>query len=183
MAAGDTHKPPLLVIMGIAGCGKTTFGQHLAARLGWRFFEGDEFHASANIEKMRAGVPLTDDDRRGWIVSIVEAVDQHGEAPAVLACSALSSTVRRWLGAVRFHQCHWVWLDIGEADACRRIEGRDGHFMPPGLVASQLAALAPPSDAVRLDATQECAVNASKLLKSLADHGVVTGDVTAGGLS
>ncbi|MEO1043281.1 MAG: gluconokinase, GntK/IdnK-type [Pseudomonadota bacterium] len=175
-----TKLVPLLVVMGVAGCGKTTLGQYLSQCLGWPFLEGDDFHPPANIQKMARGDPLTDEDRQAWIGSIVATLDQQGAQPAILACSALTSIVRIQLKTARWHCCHWLLLDITEIEARRRVESRRGHFMPSALVASQFDALEPPQDSLRLDAMATPTDNGKTVLDALAAKGLVA-DLSANG--
>lgn len=140
--------------MGVAGAGKTTVGVRLAADLGWSFHEGDDFHPEANVRKMAAGVPLTDEDRLPWLRglrSLIERCLARGE-DAVIACSALKESYRRLLAGgldgVRF-----VHLTGDPRLIAERLEQRSGHFMKPGMLAGQLAALEPPRDAVVIDVT------------------------------
>lgn len=134
----------IAVVMGVCGCGKTSVGQVIAARLGWRFIEGDDLHSAESRARMATGTPLTDADRWPWLDRIgaeMRAVDQAGGS-AVVACSALRRVYRdrlRRSGAdVRFLHL------TGETGLIRqRMQGRRGHFMPPGLLDSQLATLEP----------------------------------------
>jgi gluconokinase len=147
--------PRVIVVMGIAGAGKTTVGRALAGSLGWSFHDADDFHPAANVEKMRAGVPLDDTDRAPWLATLRDLVARHvarGEH-AVLACSALKQSYREALlpaGAPR-DAVAFVHLDVAPSVAERRLAGRRGHYMQPSLVASQVATLEPPGDALCLD--------------------------------
>jgi carbohydrate kinase (thermoresistant glucokinase family) len=136
----------VLVVMGVAGSGKTTVGEALAERLGWPFQDGDAFHPAANVEKMRAGEPLNDQDRASWLEQVADwigarlAEDEDG----VITCSALKRAyrdqLRRGGEAVRF-----VYLVGDQGTLAARISGRAGHFFPASLLASQFAALEPPT--------------------------------------
>ncbi|ADP83563.1 gluconokinase [Pseudofrankia inefficax] len=159
----ETERLPVLVLMGVSGCGKSTVAAMLSGRLGWPFAEGDDLHPRANVEKMAAGHPLTDLDRwpwllrvRGWIHDRIEA----GE-PGVITCSALRRSYRDVLrgravdgsgpaaaadvaagagsGAELF-----VYLRGSRAVIGQRLAARHGHFMPPGLLDSQFATLEEP---------------------------------------
>jgi gluconokinase len=135
----------LLVVMGVSGSGKTTVGSILAGRLGWPFEEGDSLHPQSNIEKMKAGHPLTDADRRLWLERVAEWVEErldHGEN-GVITCSALKRAYRdvidrRGSGVV------FVFLAGSKSTIAERLARRRGHFMPPGLLDSQFADLEPP---------------------------------------
>jgi gluconokinase len=145
----------VVILMGVAGAGKTTVGRTLAADLGWRFVEGDDLHTPAAVEQMRGGAPLTDADRASWIAAlhdvIAAAVDRR--EPLILSCSALKEryrhTLRGDLRAVRF-----VYLEADPETLRRRLASRVGHFAGPALLSSQLADLEPPSDAITIDATR-----------------------------
>lgn len=139
----------ILVVMGVSGSGKSTLGLALSRALGWDFIEGDDHHPQANIEKMRAGHPLDEDDRRPWIDRLHQLLDHAAAADrdTVLACSALKKSHReslsRGLPDIRF-----VFL-CGDPQIIReRLQARTRHFMPPDLLDSQIAALEPPRDAV-----------------------------------
>ena len=152
----------VLVLMGVSGSGKTTVGNLLAAQLGWRYVEADDFHPAANVEKMRAGTPLTDADRRPWLDVLRLKVDGlcEGGIDAVLACSALKHAYRDYLerdepGCVRY-----VYLHGTEEEIRDRLAARKGHFMNPKLLESQFDALEPPADAlwVSVEGTPEAVV-------------------------
>jgi gluconokinase len=136
-----------LVVMGVAGSGKSTIAAALSQQLGWACAEADEFHPQSNIQKMSQGIPLQDEDRWPWLQEIqnwMTAKARTGES-TVLTCSALKQGYRQLLsqaeGRVLFLHLH------GEADLIgRRMQGREGHFMPPTLLPSQLATLEPLSD-------------------------------------
>jgi gluconokinase len=136
----------IVVVAGVAGSGKTTVGKLLAERLGWAFADADTFHPAANVAKMRAGVPLTDADRRPWLAAIGAWIDDRVAAgqPAIVTCSALKRAYRDALLAGR-DQVAMVFLVITEAQDEERVSSRSGHFFPERLVASQFAELEPPA--------------------------------------
>ncbi len=142
----------IVVVMGVCGCGKTTVGTALAAAVAWPFFDADGFHPPANVAKMAAGVPLTDEDRAPWLDRLAAemgAIDRAGGS-AVLACSALKAAYRDRLavaGDVRF-----VHLRGDRATIAARVAARTGHYMPAALVDSQFADLEPPVGAIDVDA-------------------------------
>ena len=145
----------IVVVMGIAGSGKTTVARLLAARLGRPFFDADDFHSPENIARMRAGTPLTDADREPWLASLcalIERADAGGQE-IVLACSALRARFRDRLRAAA-SDLRLVYLRADRSVIERRLAVRTGHFMSPRLVASQLAALEEPRDALVVDATR-----------------------------
>ncbi len=140
--------------MGVAGSGKTLIGRALAAELGWRFVDGDDLHSEANVAKMRAGIPLDDNDRAAWLQAlhgiIARALDRREHL--VVACSALKERYRQTLrGGLR--QVRFVHLAADEQTLRKRLESRRGHFAGPQLLRSQLADLEPPADALTVDAT------------------------------
>lgn len=133
-----------VVVMGVSGCGKTTVGEGLAAALGWPFDEGDRFHPAANVAKMSAGTPLDDADRWPWLEILagrIRAAEASGTS-SVLSCSSLKRRYRDLLrtGAPRVRFVH---LHGDRAVLAGRLAARRGHFFPPGLLDSQLAALEP----------------------------------------
>lgn len=143
--------------MGVAGCGKTVVGEALAARLGWRFIEGDGLHPPENVARMSRSEPLTDADRAGWLDAVGARMAQaSGDgAGAVAACSALKRKYRDRLRAAA-GRVLFVYLEVSEAVARARVAMRKGHFMPASLVASQFADLEPPQPdeaAIALDGT------------------------------
>jgi carbohydrate kinase (thermoresistant glucokinase family) len=130
--------------MGVAGTGKSTVAAALAARLGWTFADGDDFHSRASVARMRAGVPLTDADRWPWLDAIAAWTAQQdaGGHATVVACSALRRTYRDRLRSASASTV-FVHLDGDPALLARRIGARTEHFMPAALLPSQLATLEP----------------------------------------
>jgi gluconokinase len=146
------RNPLVLIIMGVAGSGKSVVGQKLAQTLGWSFHEGDEFHPASNIAKMAAGIPLDDADRAPYLAALraeIAACLARGES-TVVACSALKESHRRIL-VVDPARVKLVHLTGDPALIRERLDRRQGHFMKSGMLASQLAALEPPRDALALD--------------------------------
>lgn len=137
-----TAPAPRVVVMGVSGSGKSTIGALIADALGVPFVDADSLHPRANIEKMAAGHPLDDEDRWPWLAIVGRRLASAGESGAVIACSALKRAYRDAIAA-EAPDVVFVHLD-GPADVLgRRLEGRSGHFMPPSLLVSQLAALEP----------------------------------------
>jgi carbohydrate kinase (thermoresistant glucokinase family) len=136
----------MLVVMGVAGCGKSTIGRALAARLGWPYMEGDDFHPRANIAKMRAGNPLDDADRAPWLAAIADWMDAQANArrPGVIGCSALKRRYRDVLRESR-PQVWFVYLRVPREILQRRLETRHHEYMPASLLDSQLATLEEPA--------------------------------------
>ena len=132
-----------VVVMGVAGCGKSAVGQLIAAQRSLALIEGDDFHPASNVAKMQRGVALTDDDRADWLQTLGLELARHGDG-AVLTCSALKVSYRARLRAAAM-PLNFVYLQISEAESLRRVAQRAGHFYPPSLVASQFAALEDPS--------------------------------------
>ena len=144
----------VIIVMGVAGSGKTTVGEKLAAALGWSFRDADDFHPPENVAKMSAGIPLNDHDRAPWLAAIrahIDACLARGEG-SVVPCSALKAAYRRVLVAdpARVKLVH---LTGDFALLAARIGSRQGHFMKPAMLHSQLAALEPPPDALAVDIT------------------------------
>ena len=132
-----------VVVMGVAGCGKSAVGRLVADQLGLPLIEGDDFHPPGNIQKMQQGIPLADEDRADWLRQLGWELARH-PAGVVLTCSALKAAYRDSLrGAVPGLQ--FVHLAISQAESLRRVSTRPGHFYPPSLVASQFEALQDPS--------------------------------------
>ena len=131
--------------MGVSGSGKSTIAKKLAARLGWDFADGDDFHPASNVAKMSAGHPLTDEDRWPWLQAIADEIDRVAASGGhlVVACSALKRAYRDILVHGR-DDIRIVYLEGSQELIAARMAARKGHFMPPGLLDSQFAALQPP---------------------------------------
>ncbi len=137
------------ILMGVSGSGKTCVGGLLADRLGLPFHDGDDFHSAASVEKMRRGDPLTDEDRVPWLFDLALHVARWNlRGGAVLACSALKERYRAMLGWNGKEAVTFVYLKGDAGLIRRRMEEREGHFFPPGLLESQLEDLEEPRDAV-----------------------------------
>jgi len=139
----------LYVIMGVAGSGKTTIGARLARALDIAFVEGDELHPAENVRRMAAGIPLTDDDRRPWLLAIAARLREAKRAGAglVVSCSALKRSYRDLLRAGAQAEVQFVYLKGSPALIAERMAQRRGHFMPPALLQSQFATLEEPAAA------------------------------------
>ena len=137
-----SERPVHLVVMGVAGCGKSVVGACLAAQLGIPLIEGDDYHPQANIDKMREGVPLQDADRAQWLVRLAQELQLHPEG-AVLTCSALKRAYRDTLRAA-VPGLRFLHLALTPHQALERVASRTDHFYPPSLVASQFEALEDP---------------------------------------
>lgn len=137
----------LYVIMGVCGSGKSTIGAKLARALDIEFVEGDDLHPPDNVKRMAAGIPLTDDDRHGWLMAIAARLREAKRAGLglVVSCSALKRRYRDLLGSVGEADVRFVYLAGSRALLAERLAQRRGHFMPGSLLESQLAILEEPS--------------------------------------
>jgi gluconokinase len=157
--------PHALIVMGVSGSGKTTIGEMLAARIGWRYEDADTFHPASNVAKMSAGQPLTDEDRWPWLRAIADEIDRASAAGErmVIGCSALRRTYRDVLVHGR-RDIRIVYLDGTQDLIADRLGQRKGHFMPPELLTSQFGTLEPPTPdehavTVSIDAPVETVVD------------------------
>jgi carbohydrate kinase (thermoresistant glucokinase family) len=130
-------------MMGVSGSGKTTVGEVLAEKLGVEFRDADSFHPKSNVEKMSAGIPLTDDDRWPWLDAIGEALRDAPATGLVVSCSALRRVYRERILKRAGREVHFVHLDGSKALLAERLKTRKGHFFPPSLLDSQLKTLEP----------------------------------------
>ena len=146
----------ILIVAGVAGSGKTTVGAVLARQLGWRLADADSFHSEASVAKMRAGVPLTDADRKPWLHAITGWMDERIAAgqSAVVTCSALKRAYRDELLAGR-PAARMIFLQVSREELERRLLTRPDHFFPEKLLDSQLAALEPPAQGERVQTVIE----------------------------
>ncbi|HEU4685470.1 MAG TPA: gluconokinase, GntK/IdnK-type [Nitrospira sp.] len=144
----------VIVLMGVAGAGKTTVGRHLAASLGWNFCDADEFHLSENIDKMARGIALSETDRRPWLEDLRRAVLGwvSGDLDVVLACSLLRQSYRDAVSGGDHVAVKLAYLKAPRPLLECRLAGRHGHFAGTSLLQSQLQTLEEPADAVVLDA-------------------------------
>lgn len=131
---------PLIIVMGVAGSGKSSIGSLLAEALGAPFIDGDALHSEASVAKMSAGTPLSDEDRWPWLARVGMALADSGASGLVVACSALRRSHRR---AIREHARDAIFLHLAGSEAilASRLANRSGHFMPVSLLASQLDTL------------------------------------------
>jgi gluconokinase len=159
----------VLIVTGVSGSGKTTIGRLLAARTGWRFHDADDVHSVSNVEKMRAGTPLTDDDRLPWLDELRRRVivpSLASGAPAILACSALKANYLERLTEddPRVKVIHLR----GDIDLVRkRMERREGHFMSAAMLESQFADLQEPPHALVVDIADPPPVIVDRIMGSL----------------
>ncbi|HQT47490.1 MAG: carbohydrate kinase [Acidocella sp. 20-63-7] len=165
--------PKFLVVMGVAGCGKSTVAALLAQRLGWPFVEGDALHPQVNVEKMRHGISLDDADRLPWLQAIARTIEAWREAgqSGIVACSALRAAYRRTIEGGG-DDVWFVHLAGGHDLIAQRLITRQGHFMPIGLLDSQFATLEPPAlpeKAITLDVAVGPEALADAALAALRD--------------
>ncbi len=144
----------VFIVMGVSGTGKSTIGQLLSQKLGVPFFDGDDFHPQANIDKMASGKPLNDDDRFGWLIALNELAKKHKGNGAIIACSALKVSYRDILRNGMEDSLQFIYLE-GTFDLIKsRMEQRDTHFMPTKLLESQFETLEPPHNAITVSIAQ-----------------------------
>jgi len=141
----------IVIVMGVVGAGKTTVGKLLAAQLGWEFADADDFHPASNVEKIRKGISLTDDDRAPWLDQLRSAIDRWiaESRSVVLACSALKQSYRAKLQAGP--QVRFVYLKGSKALIGERLRSREGHFATDSILVSQLADLEEPASALTVE--------------------------------
>lgn len=158
--------------MGVSGSGKTTVAKLFARKAGAAFYEGDDFHPAENVAKMRAGIPLTDADRETWLQALRKIIMRSlaKKEFTVLTCSALKAKYRDVLAAVD-SRVQFVHLTGPQTLIEERLKRRRGHFMPPALLASQLAILEPPTDAL----VYSCAMPPKKIVAELIQAFVFAG--------
>jgi carbohydrate kinase (thermoresistant glucokinase family) len=167
----ELPSPVVLVVMGVSGAGKSTIAALLAERLGWAFEEGDSLHPKANVEKMAAGIPLTDDDRWPWLAKVADWIDGRldtGEN-GIITCSALRRSYRNVINR-RGVGVEFVYLAVDKTELEERVEHREGHFMPPSLLDSQLATLEPPippEPAIQVDAGTDAQLVVDRVMRQL----------------
>ena len=144
----------VIVLMGVAGSGKTTVGRLLAEDLGWTFYDADDFHSRANVEKMSHDIPLDDEDRRPWLEHLRELIRDclSLERDAVIACSALKESYRKYL--LVDERVKLAYLKAERAVILERLTERSDHFMKPEMLDSQFAALEEPEESTHYDASR-----------------------------
>ena len=162
-----TLSPRVFVVMGVSGSGKSSIAESLRDALGWAFQEGDELHPPSNVQKMHAGIPLTDEDRAPWLASIKAWIDARLKAgeSGLVTCSALKRRYRDFLIEGR-PEVRVLYLKAAKDVLEERVEHRPGHFMPASLLDSQLETLEEPQPeehplTVRVDGTKAESVAAA----------------------
>lgn len=157
----------IFYIMGVSGTGKTTIGQLLAKTLNMPFFDGDDFHSSANIAKMASGQPLNDDDRKSWLLDLNQLAKKHQNAGAVIACSALKKMYRDWLKNDISDSTAFVFLEGTFEEVKTRLRARKGHFMPINLLQSQFDTLEPPIECIKVKITNSPTLMVEQIIKQI----------------
>lgn len=161
----------ILILMGVSGSGKSTVAEVLASLTGWQFAEGDAYHSETNLVKLSAGIPLTDEDRMPWLVrlqGVLRQWEQNGQS-GILTCSALKQQYRDVLcDGLTAEGYHFVLLEGSREVFEKRLGKRLGHFMHPALLASQLATLELPQDALRVSVEQTPLQIAQEILDGVA---------------
>ncbi len=142
---------PVLICMGVSGCGKSTVGALLAENTGSVFIEGDDFHSSANIAKMKAGKALTDGDRKEWLRALAQEIEKADERLHIISCSALKESYRECLRSGNPERVRFLLLNGSREILQSRIEARRDHYMPASLLDSQLKILEQSPDLQVLD--------------------------------
>jgi gluconokinase len=161
----------IFIIMGVSGSGKSTIGEAVSSKLGWKYYEGDNFHPAANIEKMKNGIPLNDDDRMPWLNSIrkviEEAISRHESI--IISCSALKEKYRAILKVD--DGVGLIYLKGSYDLIKKRMEERTDHFFKPEMLKSQFDALEEPADAVQIDISNSPGMIIKEVLKKITDAG------------
>lgn len=173
----DQRPPLVIVVMGVSGCGKSTIAEYIAHRLDAHFKDGDELHPRTNIEKMEAGIPLSDDDRDPWLLDVAryakEKAAEHGVC--VIACSALKRRYRATLNTAG--EVVYVFLNGTHELIAGRMRARKGHFMPDTLLDSQFATLEDPrneSNVIEVSIEADAPSIAASAVEKLAANGYIS---------
>ena len=158
----------IILIIGVSGSGKTTIGKMLAQKTGYEFYDADNFHTPKNIEKMKAGIPLTDEDRWPWLDNMNNfAKEKIKTGSIILACSALKEIYRKHLIKDIEANCYWVFLKGSYDTILQRMKKRQEHYMPSALLQSQFDALEEPADAIIEDTSQAPEIIVEHIIKAI----------------
>jgi len=157
-----------IIIMGVSGCGKTSVGQALSASTGWPFFDGDDFHPQANVDKMARGIPLDDTDRQPWLEALHNLIAEHlsQEQSLIVACSALKASYRVILRG-ELENVRFVHLDGSFDLIYARMQRRSGHYMKAGMLRSQFETLEPPEEALEVSIEQPVSEIIDKIVATI----------------
>jgi carbohydrate kinase (thermoresistant glucokinase family) len=182
-ARAHRGSPPILVVMGVSGTGKSAIAEELAVRLGWPFEEGDALHPESNIAKMHAGIPLTDADRKPWLERVAAWIDgqRAKKQPGIITCSALKRSYRQIIIGDR-PEARLVYLRSGRDLIAEHLAGRHGHFMPAALLQSQIDTLeepGPSEDPLTVDAGAPAAHVPDEIIRLLGASATVVKGVPA----
>ncbi|WP_339649967.1 gluconokinase, GntK/IdnK-type, partial [uncultured Salegentibacter sp.] len=140
------------IVMGVSGSGKTTIGKLLAKELNLSFYDADDFHPSENVEKMKNGIPLQDEDRKGWLAVLAENIQKwEQDGGAVLACSALKEKYRQQLTSIPEEHLKWIFLSADFEVILERLKARKGHYFKPEMLTSQFETLEEPQYGLRVN--------------------------------
>lgn len=165
-----TSKYTIIILMGVSGTGKSTIGHLLSDQLDIPFFDGDDFHPKANIDKMSNGIPLDDHDREGWLLRLNELALEHKLQGAIIACSALKKAYRKLLKNKMEGQMAFIHL-TGSFDLIKsRLEKRKSHYMTSALLQSQFDTLETPSSALEVSITSSPQEIVANILEYLASN-------------
>ncbi len=157
----------VFIIMGVSGTGKSTIGKLLSKALDIPFFDGDDFHPQANIDKMASGKPLNNEDRYDWLVALNQLSKKHKEGGAIIACSALKSSYRKILNENMDNMLQFIYLEGTFELVKSRMEKRTSHFMPTQLLKSQFETLEPPKNAITVSIENTPQTIVSKIVQEL----------------
>jgi gluconokinase len=158
------------ILMGVSGSGKSSIGRCVAESLALPFIEGDDYHPPANVAKMSSGIPLDDIDRVAWIDALMQGVNAHPENDVIIACSALTFAVRAHVQALSKRPAVFLHLSAHPATIEARLRMRKQHFMKPGMLSSQLAALQPSTEAILIDTTRPFAAVCAAVQAQIASR-------------
>lgn len=159
----------VIILMGVSGCGKTTVGQLLAERMNLYYYDADDFHPEANVQKMESGIPLNDEDRRPWLEALNQAIRTwNKKGGAVLGCSALKHSYRELLRkSLDKNELKFVFLKGSETLIAQRIKNRNHRYMPPELLDSQFEDLEEPKHAITISVKPEPTDIVEQILQAL----------------
>jgi len=158
----------VIYVIGVSGCGKSTIGKLLSEKTTIPFFDGDDFHPQANIDKMSSGIALVDNDRKQWLIDLNQHAFDHSRLKgAVIACSALKESYREILRSNIESQVKWVFLDGSQELIQSRMASREDHFMPVNLIQSQFETLEVPNYGVHIDIVHSAEVIVNNIIKTL----------------